>query len=734
MAKLSRPRNAAGNPIAVVFLQDSSSTTGAGLTGLTFSSSGLKVTVKRELDSATTNYSSAGSTIETITTIGTYAAPTATKVRFKEIDATNWPGWYELQFAQALFGTGDASRFLSGEVFGATNLAPCPFEIQLDTNEPADVMTLIGTAGVGLTNVGLRTLDTHVLQSGTAQAGAAGTITLAAGASAVDDFYKGAQVVLYGGTGANQAPRIITAYNGTTKVATVGRNWVTNPDNTSTYKVFAIVAPKVDDNLRIDVGSVAGTAQTARDIGATLGVAGVGLTNLGDARIGADTGGVTTLLARIPTFPANFSALVISAGGVINAAMVAILGTTLTETAGQLAAGFKKFFNVGAPTSDMNRITLVDTTTNSTNAPTVGDLTNTMKASVTAAVPTAAQIRIEMDGNSTQLSSILTNIANLSNLSAFANIFGPSVMEIPDAGTSLMTFTAVFKDADGHLVDVDTNTVTLAITNAAGASRAANLSAVTHASTGVYTFNYTVTAGDAKESLRLVATAAVAGAARRADFNPIVEDFDTASSIATILSTAAAIKVKTDALPADPTSEAAATANKVAVLARIGTPNGASLAADVAEVAADTDALITTAAGHGTQLTEIAGDTDTLLTGQGTIGTQVTEIATDTDTLLTGQTAVAGQATEIAADTDALITSVGALPGANAIVTAVFARAFGANFQNKTFAQLQEAMAATLFGPSSGAGTTEEVFHDLTGGVKVTVDNNSVDRTATVLA
>ncbi|MBU1067766.1 hypothetical protein KKE60_08265 [Patescibacteria group bacterium] len=72
--------------------------------------------------------------------------------------------------------------------------------------------------------------------TGTAAAGAAGTITLAAAASATDDYYNGMAIMLDGGTGANQC-RVITDYNGTTKVATISGdyNWGTTPDNTSTY-------------------------------------------------------------------------------------------------------------------------------------------------------------------------------------------------------------------------------------------------------------------------------------------------------------------------------------------------------------------------------------------------------------------------------------------------------------------------------------------------------------------
>lgn len=73
-------------------------------------------------------------------------------------------------------------------------------------------------------------------EGGTAQAGAGSTITLRAGASAVTDFYVGQVVFITSGTGLGQQ-RTISAYNGTTKVATVSAAWGVNPDNTSVYQV-----------------------------------------------------------------------------------------------------------------------------------------------------------------------------------------------------------------------------------------------------------------------------------------------------------------------------------------------------------------------------------------------------------------------------------------------------------------------------------------------------------------
>lgn len=81
-----------------------------------------------------------------------------------------------------------------------------------------------------------------ILESGTAQAGASGSITLASGAPAYD--IKGCFVRTTGGTGgggtggANNQARKIIAYNTSTKVATVDPAWETTPDNTTTYDIL----------------------------------------------------------------------------------------------------------------------------------------------------------------------------------------------------------------------------------------------------------------------------------------------------------------------------------------------------------------------------------------------------------------------------------------------------------------------------------------------------------------
>ena len=110
----------------------------------------------------------------------------------------------------------------------------------------------------------------------------------------------------------------------------------------------------------------------------------------------SSTSGVSIVGRPVYTMPANFSSLAIDSGGVTSSSLSKILGTALTETSGQLAASFKKFFNIATPASTMDSLTLVATATNLTNAPTGGDLTATMKTSVTtaatAATPTAAAV------------------------------------------------------------------------------------------------------------------------------------------------------------------------------------------------------------------------------------------------------------------------------------------------------------------------------------------------------
>ena len=121
------------------------SSTGVGLTGLSSASAGLIISTIADNEATATAYTVTGSTIETIATLGTYAAPTATKCRFKEVDATNHKGLYEFQFADARFSVASAKRLVIS-VTGATNLLDADYEIQLVSFDPYDAVRMGMTA------------------------------------------------------------------------------------------------------------------------------------------------------------------------------------------------------------------------------------------------------------------------------------------------------------------------------------------------------------------------------------------------------------------------------------------------------------------------------------------------------------------------------------------------------------------------------------------------------------
>lgn len=83
----------------------------------------------------------------------------------------------------------------------------------------------------------LHVTELGTVRQNTAQAGGASTITLDASASAIDDEYNDMAITIVSGTGAGQT-RYISDYVGSTKVATVGSAWSTQPDNTSVFRIY----------------------------------------------------------------------------------------------------------------------------------------------------------------------------------------------------------------------------------------------------------------------------------------------------------------------------------------------------------------------------------------------------------------------------------------------------------------------------------------------------------------
>lgn len=119
----------------VIFVPDSSSTVGAGLTGLTNASSGLAWYYWRE-DTG----NAGGTSVSPVSaTRGTF-----TSGGFKEIDATNLPGFYEIGVPDAVLASGATWAVMM--LRGVTNMAPVKVEIQLVAFDPTDSVRLGITA------------------------------------------------------------------------------------------------------------------------------------------------------------------------------------------------------------------------------------------------------------------------------------------------------------------------------------------------------------------------------------------------------------------------------------------------------------------------------------------------------------------------------------------------------------------------------------------------------------
>jgi len=213
------------------------------------------------------------------------------------------------------------------------------------TEMTADVVTGIvktSTVGAKTTPFALITRKLPTVRSGTAQAGAAGTITLDSGASGLDDYYNGCLIVATL-DGAVEA-RIITDYVGSTKVASVTPDWNTTPDSDDTFII------KLTDGVQVKDGNTVGWLGTIPATPSVAGVPEVDITHIGgdaqsatDLKDFADAGydpstnkvqGVvlvdtlTTYTGNTPQTGDNFARLGAPAGASVSADIAAVKAET----------------------------------------------------------------------------------------------------------------------------------------------------------------------------------------------------------------------------------------------------------------------------------------------------------------------------------------------------------------------------------------------------------------------
>jgi len=309
--------------ILQIFIQDSSSATGAGLTGLTNASGSLTAYYHRDTDTTATAISLVTMTVGTFTSSG-----------FKEIDSTNMPGWYQFCPPNAALASGAASVAL--HLKGASNMAPVPIEIDLDGQ--IDVTSWNGTAVSSPATAGIP--DVNVKNINNVATTAVTTIGANQGTT---------QPINFTGTGASALAKSdmvdIAGSAVSTGTAQIGVNVVSqnNIDFGALQKASLNAATPA--SVVGAVGSVTGNVG-GNVTGSVGSVVGLTASNLD-----------TTISSRMATYaqPTGFLAATFPTGTIAN---------TTNITAGTIT-----------------------TATNLTNAPTSGDFTITMKTSLNAATP-----------------------------------------------------------------------------------------------------------------------------------------------------------------------------------------------------------------------------------------------------------------------------------------------------------------------------------------------------------
>lgn len=321
-----------------IFIQDSSVTTGAGLTGLTAGSSGLTCYYHRASANAAVQVSLTASTLGTWTSAG-----------FIVVDGTNMPGMYQLDLPDAAFATGANS--VSVLLKGATNMAPLPLEIELTGTNNQDAvrggMTALPNAAAeaagGLYTRGTGTGQINQAVSGTVDVN---LVDIAGAALSTASAQIGVNVVSYATGQAPLQPTTASRKLNVTTTGEAGIDWgdvanqattvslsnTTISGSTSTPTVAQIATAVWQD-------STAGDFTTASSIGKALYINNVVPGGAGGHFIAGTNAATTITTALTTTFTGDLTgsvgSLATQAKADVKAQAVAALATDTYAEPGQ---------------------------------------------------------------------------------------------------------------------------------------------------------------------------------------------------------------------------------------------------------------------------------------------------------------------------------------------------------------------------------------------------------------
>lgn len=244
-----------------VFIMDSSSTTGAGLTGLAYNTASLTAYYYREGAA-----SAVAITLATMT-LGTWATG-----GFVVVDGTNMPGCYQLGVPDAAFAAGAKSVIIM--LKGATNMAPLVLEVELTATDNQDAVRGGMTALPNANAEAAGGLFTRGSGAGQVNQSANGQLDVNLSTIKSQTITCAAGVTVLASVGTASASTAQTGDSFTRLGAPVGASISADialvqadTDNIQTRIPAALTA---DGNIKADTLRVSGALQTAGDLAAML--------------------------------------------------------------------------------------------------------------------------------------------------------------------------------------------------------------------------------------------------------------------------------------------------------------------------------------------------------------------------------------------------------------------------------------------------------------------------------
>ncbi len=283
-----------------IFIQDSSSTTGAGLSGLVFNTANLKAYYRKGATGSATAI-----TLATQTVGGAWSSG-----GFVEIDATNMKGMYRFDIPDTVLAS---TPWADLYFYGATNMAPVPVELAIVSFNPYDGVRLGLTA---LPNAaaeaagGLYTRGTGAGQINQANNGQVDVNAVRMNGTTLTARDIGASVLLSSGTGTGQL-KLASGYVAMTWADIAAPTTAVNLSGTSTKALEPTTAGRTLDVTAtgaagIDWNNVESQGATVNFTDTTVGavtsvtqVDGDVIGNLGGSIVGNLLGGVAGTLSQL---------------------------------------------------------------------------------------------------------------------------------------------------------------------------------------------------------------------------------------------------------------------------------------------------------------------------------------------------------------------------------------------------------------------------------------------------